>query len=190
MKKKYAIVITVAFVLLLISGAAVYLVRQLGNNGKSAMKDWSRDQAIGFKSMEEITAILADLPDNYDAIMQRADLFVIRHGKTEQGEVLWEGFTTAVEQGKQTSIVIVQFTTEDDPIYYFLEYNGESYHCVKDYTRDYFSAGEGYEEGIADTLDIETDEQEDGIVEEKVYLVGEEELRDSSAWQIYSRILE
>lgn len=62
------------------------------------------------------------------------------HGTVENAGRLDE-FVSSVEQRKNDAVQVVNFTTEGDPIYQTLEFDGEVIKFTHDSSRDQFSSG-------------------------------------------------
>ncbi len=140
----------------------------------------------GFLSLEEIREKLKELPDNFAEIAQREDLFAITYGSARVGQELWESFLADSRFGISSQVILTQFTVEEDPIYYFIEYNGNSFHIVVDNTRDGYDEESGYTEGFWNYLKVEGYEQEDGSITEYAFLCNNEKLTYQMVQDYYS----
>ena len=130
----------------------------------------------GFTSLEEIRSNLKELPDDFAGITQRDDVFAITYGSARVGQQLWENFLSDLRFELPSQIILAQFTANEDPIYYFIEYNGDYYHIVVDSTRDGYDEENGYTEGFWDYLKVEGYEQNDGSITEYAFLCDDDSL--------------
>ncbi len=140
----------------------------------------------GFLSLEEIREKLKELPDHFAEIAQREDLFAITYGSARVGQELWESFLADVRFGNASQVILTQFTVDEDPIYYFIEYNGDSFHIVVDNTRDGYDEESGYAEGFWNYLKVEGYEQENGSITEYAFLCNNEKLTYQMVQDFYS----
>ena len=130
----------------------------------------------GFMPIEEIRTKLKELPDNFAVIAQRDDVFAITYGSARVGQQLWEEFLSDIRFETPSEVILTQFTVEEDPIYYFIEYNGDSFHIVVDNTRDGYDDESGYTEGFWNYLKVEGYAEEDGSITEYAFLCDSNEL--------------
>ena len=124
----------------------------------------------GFTPLEEIRKSLKELPDHFAEIAKRDDVFAITYGSARVGQQLWEQFLADIRFTTPSQVILTQFTVDEDPIYYFIEYNGDSFHIVVDSTRDGYDEESGYAEGFWNYLKVEGYEQEDGSITEYAFL--------------------
>lgn len=130
----------------------------------------------GFMPIEEIRVKLKELPDHFAEIAQRDDLFAITYGSARVGQQLWETFLSDIRFETPSQVILAQFTVEEDPIYYFIEYNGDSFHIVVDSTRDGYDDESGYTEGFWNYLKVEGYAEKDGSITEYAFLCDSNEL--------------
>ena len=130
----------------------------------------------GFMPIEEIREKLKELPDHFAEIAQRDDVFAITYGSARVGQQLWEQFLSDIRFETPSQVILTQFTVEEDPIYYFIEYNGASFHIVVDSTRDGYDDESGYAEGFWNYLKVEGYAEEDGSITEYAFLCDSDEL--------------
>lgn len=130
----------------------------------------------GFMPIEEIRAKLKELPDHFAEIAQRDDVFAITYGSARVGQQLWERFLSDIRFKTPSQVILTQFTVDEDPIYYFIEYNGDSFHIVVDNTRDGYDDESGYTEGFWNYLKVEGYAEEDGSITEYAFLCDSNEL--------------
>lgn len=97
---------------------------------------------------EEMKSYLATFPDDADGLAEQGCCVAARNGI--QGEESLDAFWNAYQAGEAAELVIAQYTTEGDPVFDYLKYNGEAIRWVHDSTRDGFAGGEKYlcEEGL------------------------------------------
>ena len=130
----------------------------------------------GFMPIEEIRVKLKELPDHFAEIAQRDDIFAITYGSARVGQQLWEAFLSDIRFETPSQVILTQFTVEEDPIYYFIEYNGDSFHIVVDSTRDGYDDESGYTEGFWNYLKVEGYAEKDGSITEYAFLCDSNEL--------------
>ncbi|PSL31057.1 uncharacterized protein DUF4362 [Planomicrobium soli] len=92
------------------------------------------------------------------------DIVVERHSELEN-EKRFTAFLTNVQQGKADKIRITSFTTEGDPIYQDLDFDGSKLKMIVDYTEDKFGSGEIIEMACTAIKETETAERTDYVVE-------------------------
>ncbi|SEA98503.1 protein of unknown function [Thalassobacillus cyri] len=86
-----------------------------------------------------------------ETAIQRGDV-VNLHGKTSNLD-RFEKFLSSLDAGKKDDIRITSYTTEGDPIFYNLKFDGEKIHYTYDITMDaYAGTGKGIRE--AECADI------------------------------------
>ena len=129
-----------------------------------------------FIPIEEIRERLKELPDNFADIAQRNDVFAITYGSARTGQQLWEEFLSDIRFETPSQVILTQFTVDEDPIYYFIEYNGDSFHIVVDNTRDGYDDESGYTEGFWNYLKVEGYAEQDGSITEYAFLCDSNEL--------------
>ncbi len=98
---------------------------------------WIEELPQEHRPIEEIREILASYPDDYENII-KTDCYVISNIEEITNQELYDEFVKNVSEGIADEITIVRFTSEGDPIYKYLFYNGESFYCVNDISRDNF----------------------------------------------------
>ena len=75
---------------------------------------------------------LQELPDQP---WDREDIVFNPYSELMNREV-WEGFRKDVEEGKKTAVTTARITIEGDPIYMYIEYDGEEFHVIEDTSHD------------------------------------------------------
>ncbi len=96
------------------------------------------DVIVEQKSFEEAKEYLASYTENDAERFAEDGCFVIQQGKINYGVQPWNEFISAVNNGNQAELVLVQFTTEGDPILNYLYYSGKDFYHVQDASRDKF----------------------------------------------------
>lgn len=104
------------------------------------------DKSTSSKSSQlaypEVKRELSLIPKNYTVQNAVAGgCFVIANGKIKSNAKIAEDFFADSRNGKKTSIKIVQYTTEGDPIITKAMYNGSVYYGAEDDSRDAYSGG-------------------------------------------------
>lgn len=121
---------------------------------------WVEEMPSIHKSLDEIKQLLASYPSDYESVLN-SGCYVVLAGKAVSGQELFDEFANNAENGIADDITIVNFTTEGDPIYCYLYFDGEKFTCTVDTSRDKY-AGEG-----ADYVQLEykymMNSEEDGI---------------------------
>lgn len=103
--------------------------------------EWINDMPSVHKSFDEIKQLLAAYPSDYESIIQ-SGCYVISGGKAVSGQELYDEFAKNVDNGISDDIVIVNFTTEGDPIYCYVYYDGDKFTCTEDASRDKYAGGD------------------------------------------------
>lgn len=71
--------------------------------------------------------------------------YVIVHGRIKGGQEKWNAFLKAVNNKKDASVSIVQYTTEGDALIIFVSYYNDQFYWVEDDTRDQFGSQQYFE---------------------------------------------
>lgn len=116
-------------------------------------------------SLDEVKELLRELPDEYAHVMQREDIYSVMLGVAQNGFEAYNKFVSNMRLHRPTELIMAQFTTNFDPIYYYMEYNGSDFHVVEDKTRDGYDTESGYSDYYAKYLKVETYDNSDGIIE-------------------------
>lgn len=90
------------------------------------------------KSFEEAKDYLTSFTDNSAENLAKDGCFVIQQGKINYGLQPWNEFISNVNNESQAELVIVQYTTEGDPILDYLYYSGKDFYHMQDSSRDNF----------------------------------------------------
>jgi len=133
MKVMSIIMVMVMLVLFAASGCSIGPLIA-GNGATTAAPgepgDW--DAAV-------IRAELKKLPRNYQPEKAVEDgCFVILHGKLQSDPKLADDFAAAAKAGQATSLRIVQYTIEGDPIIMHVDFRDGVFHALYDHSRDQF----------------------------------------------------
>lgn len=91
----------------------------------------------GSVDFDEIKSQLQAIPDEYnpeDAI--KDGTFVVVHGEVKSSQDIIDKFISDSQNGKQSSITVVQYTIEGDPIITKVVYDGDKYYGIEDTHRD------------------------------------------------------
>lgn len=152
----------------------------------SIAESWSDNvDKDDFTPLYEVKAVLQELPDDFAGITKRNDIFAITYGNARQGHALWETFLADTRLGRNAQIIVAQFTVDEDPIYFFLEYNGDSYHVVEDITRDGYDEEFGYVEAFGKYFKVEDYLEEDAYISEYAYLTDDRTLSYKKVQEYY-----
>lgn len=116
-------------------------------------------------TLDEVKALLQGLPDEYALVVQREDIYSVMFGMAQNGLDAYNKFISEMRLHRPAELVMAQFTTNFDPIYYYVEYNGSDFHVVEDKTRDGYDTESGYSDYYAKYLKVETYDNSDGIIE-------------------------
>lgn len=152
--------------------------RQLKENLKLILDNlFGRNDNYEFKSIAEIKEILSGYPKDYLTIVERTDIYSILFGETQGGLESYNKFLANSRLGVPGHLVMAQFTTNLDPIYYYVEFNGENYHVVVDQTADDYDETFGYVEAYGEFLKVEQYLSPDGSIAEYGFLTNDIDLR-------------
>ena len=133
--------------------------------GIDSVKEKLRNRDYELTPMDEIIEILKEYPRNYDEAIARRDIFSTSFGFPLFGTDVWDRFVAGCRIGHSGNVVMVQFAADMTPIYYFLEFDGETYHIVEDRSSDSEDGESGYSEWFAKYLKVEGYEAEAGFAE-------------------------
>jgi len=114
------------------------------------------ESIYGVEEKEEILKILNAYPASVNPNEAAADgLFVITfEGVNADSKIVWDTFYEEVQQGKDTSIIIVEYTVEGDAILTYISFKEGSFYSLVDVSRDKFGVGEAYYDGSYQFLRI------------------------------------
>ena len=113
-------------------------------------------------SLDDVKEILKEYPTDYDSALERPDIYVVAFGFPMVGITLWDNFVADCRIGRAGSIVMAQFSGTFDCTYYYIEYNGSSFHVVEDRSSD---SEDAYSESFGKYLNIEDYEGDAGYAE-------------------------
>lgn len=141
---------------------------QLRNDLKELLENWinkSKDDT-SFKELDEIKKILGECPDDYVSLTERDDIYSIVLGSAFAGIERFDEFVADCRLGRPSHLIMAQITTNLDPIYYYLEYDGKTYHVVEDKTLDDYEGDNGYSEFFSSKIKFENySNSEGGLIE-------------------------
>jgi len=110
----------------------------------------------GASGLSEIKKLLSAYPEKIlqDDILTNSDYMVV-HGKVVKGQAKWDEFYTNTINGKDSAIVIIQYTVEGDPLLIYLSFLDGEFYYVMDFGRDKFKGeGQDYNSGVYKYLKI------------------------------------
>jgi len=136
-----------------------------------------RNTSYTFKDYDEIKSILRGYPSLYDDVVKREDIFSVLLANAYGGINRFDNFLAECRLGIPGYMVMAQFTSNLDPIYYYIEFDGFSYHIVVDQTRDEYNEEYGYVEAFGQYLKVERYQLGDGTVGEYGFLTDTEDTK-------------
>lgn len=143
------------------------------------------EKATEFRHLEEVKGLLSVYSDELPELVSEA-CYVVLHGDSYSGEEYWEYFYECVGSNTPAEVVIVQFTTEGDPILDYIQYNGESFYRVQDISRDEFGGSqEPYQEYHYSYLKAYEPILENGDICRYVYLTDQEDITLEEIFEKY-----
>lgn len=74
--------------------------------------------------------------------VKNREILVIKDGIIKENENLWNEFFTNTKNNKESYIIILQYTPQNDPILTYLSYKNNEYYMLEDDSRDKFREGE------------------------------------------------
>lgn len=92
------------------------------------------------RDLTEICIRFSKYPETSKELAQ-AGLVVNVHGVIKSGKEKLDAFLLNAQEGAAASVEFVQFTTEGEPVFYYIHYNGTDFYAVTDSSRDSFAAG-------------------------------------------------
>ena len=116
-------------------------------------------------TMDEAISLLKEYPRDYDEAIARRDIFSTGFGFPLFGADVWDRFVAGCRIGQSGNVVMVQFAADMVPVYYFIEFDGNTYHIVEDRSSDSEDGESGYSEWYAKYLKVEEYEAEAGFAE-------------------------
>lgn len=157
---------------------------------KEMLEGWfSRNSGKkGFRSLEEIKQILGDCPNDYVSLTQRDDIYSIALGSPFAGTQKLDEFLASCRLGRPAELIMAQITTNLDPIYYFLEFDGKTYHVVEDKTLDDYEGENGYSEFFSSKIKFENYIYPEGGLVEYGFLTDDFELNYKDVIQYYEQM--
>ena len=107
---------------------------------------WVEEMPSSHKTLEEIKQLLASYPSDYESVLN-SGCYVVSNGKAVSGQDLFDDFANNADNGIPDDITIVNFTMEGDPIYSYVYYDGKTFSCITDSSRDRYGGWEQDEAG-------------------------------------------
>ncbi|MDL2261222.1 DUF4362 domain-containing protein [Methanimicrococcus sp. OttesenSCG-928-J09] len=106
-------------------------------------------EIFGAEDKESIQQLLSSYPKNMmpeEAVT--AGFFVILHGVVnEESKTAWDMFNANITQGKDATVIILQYTIEGDPILNYVSFVNGSFYSVTDTSRDQWGGPNHYHDG-------------------------------------------
>lgn len=140
--KRKSIRARVLMCIVILSFLAVFCMFEMkdtANKGIGFQKKIEQIGVYGKDDIQNIKTILNSYPENYSSnkAIGKGD-YVIVLGQVKDGQNVWDNFSKNIKNKKNSSIVIVQYTKEGDPILGYLSYIRGNYFYLEDKTRDRF----------------------------------------------------
>lgn len=146
------------------------------------------DADVSFKSKSEIIEILDRYPSNSEDIITRKDIYSVVFGSAQYGYETLNEFISNCRLGIPGTMVMAQFTTNLDPIYTYIEYDGSRYHILEDKTRDGYDDETGYVEVYGKYLKFEQYSDQEGGIIEYGYLTDDIKMTYSQVLNYYATV--
>ena len=128
------------------------------------------------RAVEEIKDYLAQYPDSLQELSEE-ECYIVLHGKEYSGREYLDSFIGNVRAEVPDELVIVQFTTEGDPILTYLNANAENVYCVEDASRDAWAGnGERYFEKTYDSVWLSGEVDTEGNYYMSLYALQEQDM--------------
>ena len=108
---------------------------QLGPSNEDLSGSTGRD-------IDLIESHLRELPDSEDELAEAG--VVIARSSGVRNMSRWLTFAKTVASGEAASVDVASFTTEGDAVIHHIDYDGGSFVCVRDNTRDHYYLGSAY----------------------------------------------
>lgn len=96
-------------------------------------------KVYGKEEYSEIIKILRNCGNNKDLSINNAikkDMIVIKNEEIVGNKELWDDFNNNVKNKKEDSIIIVQYTAQEDAILTYLSYINDKFFMIRDESRD------------------------------------------------------
>lgn len=125
----------------------------------SAEPEMSEQGGIRY-SYKNVVKNLQSYSNVYEELLE-TKAFIVVHGRVKSGNDVWQQFLKQSQDGKSSSVDLIEFTDEGDAIITSIVYDEEVYHVVMDCTRDVWGKTEiveyEYKYLYTDTRDGHTD---------------------------------
>lgn len=153
----------------------------------SAEPEMSEQGGIRY-SYKNVVKNLQSYSNVYEELLE-TKAFIVVHGRVKSGNDVWQQFLKQSQDGKSSSVDLIEFTDEGDAIITSIVYDEEVYHVVMDCTRDvwgkteiveyeykylYTDTRDGYTDVILSDLKLEGEEIREAIMTDSLdvhYLV-------------------
>lgn len=129
------------------------------------------------KSLDEVKEILGEVPREYTQIVADDSIYSLLFGEVKNGREAFDSFIFDTRLGHPSELIMVQFTINLDPIYYYIEYDGKKYHIVEDQTSDGYTGDNAYIENTARYVRFEGYVEKSGDITEYGYSTDNYQLR-------------
>lgn len=136
----------------------------------------STETTVMDRNLDEIKTYLSGFPSELSEL-ETSKSYVVMHDEEQSGREYLDAFLEAVDAGTPAELVIVQYSVEGAPLLYYLNYDGNDFYAVYDYSRDTFIGdGEKYEEMTYPYLNLVDGTAENGDRFRYIVLSDKEEL--------------
>lgn len=95
--------------------------------------------------IKKVKKLLKSYGTSHDLTIKKVknrEILVIKDGIIKENENLWNEFFTNTKNNKESYIIILQYTPQNDPILTYLSYKNNEYYMLEDDSRDKFREGE------------------------------------------------
>lgn len=95
--------------------------------------------------IKKVKKLLKSYGTSHDLTIKKVknrEILVIKDGIIKENENLWNEFFTNTKNNKESYIIILQYTPQNDPILTYLSYKNNEYYMLEDDSRDKFRGGE------------------------------------------------
>jgi len=128
------------------------------------------------RNLEKIKSYLAQYSDSLQEL-EKEECYVVLHGEEYSGREYLDSFMGNVETETSGELVIVQFTVEGDPVFYYLNADAGDVYCVEDISRDAWAGnGEKYFEKIYDSVWLSGEADTEGNYYLSLYALQEQDI--------------
>ena len=95
--------------------------------------------------IKKVKKLLKSYGTSHDLTIKKVknrEILVLKDGIIKENENLWNEFFTNTKNNKESYIIILQYTPQNDPILTYLSYKNNEYYMLEDDSRDKFRGGE------------------------------------------------